>query len=144
LEEGGRRGKFLVCTYPTIFLCLLPTLAVLAHADDDVQAIVARIEALPVALRPVPDDGERVILEVSLQLGERPVAALVHDLLGASKVERLDSADGLLQSKEKTDRGTGVRGCKLQKCWEREGTSKDVVALRDALVRAAERDASSE
>jgi hypothetical protein len=53
-----------------------------------------------------------------------------------------------MQSKEKTDRksnrGTGVRGCKLQKCWEREGTSKDVVALRDALVRAAERDASSE
>jgi len=50
-----------------------------------------------VALGTVADEGERVIFKVVLQLGERPVAALVDDLLAASKVERLDTANRLLR-----------------------------------------------
>ena len=53
-------------THPTIFQRLFPTLAVLANADDDVQAIVARVEALSVALRAIADEGKRIIFEVVL------------------------------------------------------------------------------
>ena len=53
-------------TYPTIFKCLFPTLAVLANADDDVQAIIARVEALSVALRAIANEGKRIIFEVVL------------------------------------------------------------------------------
>jgi hypothetical protein len=55
-----------VRTHPTIFQCLFPTLAVLANADDDVKAIVARVEALSVALRAIADEGKRIIFEVVL------------------------------------------------------------------------------
>jgi hypothetical protein len=61
---GGERD--LVRTHPTIFQCLFPTLAVLANADDDVKAIVARVEALSVALRAIADEGKRIIFEVVL------------------------------------------------------------------------------
>ena len=81
--------------YPAVLHCLLPALAVFAHADDDVEAVVARVEALAVALRAVADEGERVIFEVVMQPGKRPIAALVDNLWGASKVERLHTADGL-------------------------------------------------
>ena len=81
--------------YPAVLEGLLPALAVLTHADDNVEAIVTRIQALPVALRAIANEGERVVLEVVLQLGEGPVAALVDDLLAARKVERLDATNGL-------------------------------------------------
>jgi hypothetical protein len=41
---GGERD--FTCTHPTIFQGLFPTLAILANANHDVQAIVARVEAL--------------------------------------------------------------------------------------------------
>ena len=44
------------------------------------------------ALGAVADEGEGVVLEVLLELGDGPVAALVDDLLGAVKVEGLDAA----------------------------------------------------
>lgn len=81
--------------HPAVLHCLLPALAIFAHANDDVQAVVTRVEALAVALRAVADEGERVIFEVVLQLGKRPVAAFVDNLWGASKVECLQTADGL-------------------------------------------------
>ena len=52
------------------------------------------VEALAMALQAVADEGERVIFEVVLQLGKRPVAALVDNLWVASKVECLHAADG--------------------------------------------------
>lgn len=84
-----------VCTYPTIFQRLFPTLAVLAHANDDVQTIVACVKTLTVALRTIADEGKRVIFEVVLKLGERPVTALINDFLRARKIERFNTADGL-------------------------------------------------
>jgi hypothetical protein len=46
---------------------IFPGLAVLSHADDDVQAIIPEIQALSVTLRAVADKGECVILEVVLE-----------------------------------------------------------------------------
>ena len=53
------------------------------------------------ALGAVADESEGVILEVVVQFGERPVGALVDDLLGASKVERLDTARLYIRASEK-------------------------------------------
>jgi len=89
-------------THPAIFQRLLPTLAVLAHADDDVHAIVARVEALSVALGAIADEGERVIFEIVLQLGERPVAALVDDFLRARKIERFNTRMDCEKPSQKT------------------------------------------
>ena len=47
------------------------------------------------ALRAIADEGECVNFEVVLQLGERPVAALVDNLCVANKVERLHATDGM-------------------------------------------------
>ena len=47
------------------------------------------------ALRAITDEGERVIFEVVLKLGERPVTALIDDFLRARKIERFNTADGL-------------------------------------------------
>jgi hypothetical protein len=44
-----------------------------------------------VALRAIADESESVVLEVVLELGQRPVGALVDLLLRARKVERLNS-----------------------------------------------------
>lgn len=51
---------------PAILLGILPRLAILSHADDDVQAVVAEVETLAVALGAVSDQGEGVVLEVIL------------------------------------------------------------------------------
>ena len=83
-KEGGSERND--STHPTVLESLLPALAVLANTDDDVEAVVAGVEALAVALGAVADEGESVVLEVVLELGEGPVAALVDDLLRASKV----------------------------------------------------------
>jgi len=52
--------------HPAILNRLFPAGAVLSHANDHVQAIVAEVEALAVALRAVADKGEGVVLEVVL------------------------------------------------------------------------------
>ena len=51
---------------PAVLDGILPRLTVLAHADDDVEAVVTEVEALAVALRAVADEGEGVVLEVLL------------------------------------------------------------------------------
>ena len=77
---------------------MLPALTVLADTDDDIETVVAGVQALTVALRTVANEGEGVVLEVVLEFGERPVASLKDGLLGACKVESLDA--------------TGLEGCK--------------------------------
>ena len=51
---------------PAVLDGVLPRLAVLAHTDNDVEAVVAQVEALAVALGAVADQRERVVLEVLL------------------------------------------------------------------------------
>jgi hypothetical protein len=62
--------------YPSVLDSLLPRSAVLANTDDDVDSVVAGVESLSVTLGTVTDDSEGVVLEVVLQLGQRPVGAL--------------------------------------------------------------------
>lgn len=108
LLDGGGDVEEVLAGHPAVLDGLLPRGAVLAHADDDVEAVVAQVEALAVALRAVADEGERVVLEVlllpsachptappvktHLQLLPGPVRPLVDGLLGASKVDGLDAA----------------------------------------------------
>lgn len=51
---------------PTILNGILPGLAILADTNDDVEAVVAEVETLAVALRAVADEGEGIVLEVLL------------------------------------------------------------------------------
>jgi hypothetical protein len=51
---------------PAILLGILPRGTVLSYTDDDVQAVVAEVETLAVALGAVADEGESVVLEVLL------------------------------------------------------------------------------
>jgi len=97
--------------HPAILHRFLPAGAILTHANDDVEAIVAEVEALAVALRAIADEGESVIFEVVLaggsggkdnnngrmgarykELVTRPVVALVDVFLDASEVNSLDTA----------------------------------------------------
>ena len=57
---------------PSILHRLFPAGAVLSHTDDDVQAVVAEIETLAMALRAVADKGESVVLEVLLRYMSAP------------------------------------------------------------------------
>lgn len=47
------------------------------------------------ALGAIANEGKSVVFEVVLDLGQRPVRALVDGLLGASKIKSLDSPGGL-------------------------------------------------
>lgn len=58
---------------PSVLLGLLPRLSSLADTDDDVDTVVASVESLSVTLGSVPDESERVVLEVFLEFGEGPV-----------------------------------------------------------------------
>lgn len=51
---------------PAILDGVLPRLAILTDTDNDVEAVVAEVEALAVALRTVADEGEGIVLEVVL------------------------------------------------------------------------------
>ena len=52
---------------PAILDGLLPAGTVFPDTDNDVQAVVAEVEALAVALGAVADEGEGVVLEVLLE-----------------------------------------------------------------------------
>lgn len=54
--------------YPTILLSLFPACAVLPHTDNDIETVVAEVQALAVTLRAVTDEGEGIVLEVVLHL----------------------------------------------------------------------------
>ena len=55
---------------PAILDGLLPALAVFSDTNDDVEAVVAEVEALAVTLGAVADEGEGVVLEVLLEDGQ--------------------------------------------------------------------------
>ena len=55
---------------PAVLLGILPGLAALSDADDDVEAVVAEVQALAVALGAVADEGEGVVPEVVLFCGD--------------------------------------------------------------------------
>ena len=48
---------------PAILLSLLPRSSVLSYTNDDVQAVVAKVETLAVTLRTVTDEGESVVFK---------------------------------------------------------------------------------
>ena len=51
---------------PAVLDGVLPGLAILTDTDNDIQAVVAEVEALAVALGSVADEGESVVLEIVL------------------------------------------------------------------------------
>ncbi len=79
-------------TYPAISHGLLPALTVFADTNNDIEAVVASVQTLTMALRAITDKRERVVLEVVLELSQRPVAPFIHNLFCARKVERFDTA----------------------------------------------------
>lgn len=100
METGERRGGSEEgTTDPAILDGLLPTLAILADTDDDIETVVTGIQALSVTLRAIANEGEGVVFEVVVKLGKGPVAALIDNLLRARKVEGLDATrrEGLLR-----------------------------------------------
>jgi hypothetical protein len=62
------------------------------------------------ALRAIADERERVVLEVVLELCERPVATLVDNFLRAGKVKGLDTT-GLFETRSL------VSELHSQACW---------------------------
>jgi hypothetical protein len=70
-RDGLINLEEVLARHPAILLGVLPRLAVLPHADDDIEAIVTHVEGLGMALRAVADDGHSVILEVFLQAGDQ-------------------------------------------------------------------------
>jgi hypothetical protein len=52
--------------HPSILNSLFPAGTVFSHTDNNIQAIVAEVQALTVTLRSVPDESEGVVLEVFL------------------------------------------------------------------------------
>ncbi len=73
IHDDGTAGdglidiKQVLAGNPAVLLGILPRLAALAHADDDVEAVIPQVEALAVALGAVANEGEGVVLEVVLQ-----------------------------------------------------------------------------
>jgi len=61
---------------PTVLLGLLPRSTTLSDTDDDVQAVVAKVETLTVTLGAISDESEGVVLEVLEELLSWPVGSL--------------------------------------------------------------------
>jgi len=105
---------------PAVLHCLPPALTVFADADNDIEAVVAGVQPLTVALGSIANEGEGVIFEIVLELRERPVTPLVNDLLGSGKVESLDTAcprDSRprgLGSSSMSEEGVGSSLCRLE------------------------------
>jgi hypothetical protein len=66
LADGLVHLEKVLARNPAILLRILPRLAVLSYTNDDVQAIVAKIQTLTVALGTITDQSESVVLEVVL------------------------------------------------------------------------------
>lgn len=71
-DDGASRDRLIdleqiLSWNPAILFRFFPRGAVLADANDDIQAIVSEIETLTVALGAVADQGEGVVLEVVLR-----------------------------------------------------------------------------
>jgi len=66
LGDGLVHLEEVLSRHPPILDGVFPRLAVFAHADDDIETVVAEVEALSVALRAVANKGKSVVLEVIL------------------------------------------------------------------------------
>lgn len=66
----------ILARHPAVLLGLLPACAVLPHTHDNIEAVVAEVEPLAMALRAVTDQSEGVVLEVVEELLSGPVGAL--------------------------------------------------------------------
>jgi hypothetical protein len=53
---------------PAVLLGVLPGLAVLSDTNDDIEAVVAEVQTLAMALRAVANEGQGIVLEVLLQM----------------------------------------------------------------------------
>jgi hypothetical protein len=67
LVDGLLDLKQVLSRDPAVLDGVLPRLAILADADDDVETIVAQVKTLAVALRAVANEGKSVVLEVGLR-----------------------------------------------------------------------------
>lgn len=70
---------------------MAPALAILANTDNDVEPVVTSVQALAVTLRAIANERKGIILQVLLELGQRPVGTLVNGFLRPRKIERLDT-----------------------------------------------------
>jgi hypothetical protein len=52
---------------PAVLDSFFPGSTILSDANNDIEAVVAKVEALTVALRPVPNKGKSVIFEIILK-----------------------------------------------------------------------------
>jgi len=82
---------------PAVFHRLPPTFAVFTDTDNDIEAVVACIQALTMTLGAVSNESKSVIFEVLLKLCQRPIAALVNNFFGASKIKGFNSAYMLVE-----------------------------------------------
>jgi len=111
VHDNGSSGDSLVhleevlAGDPAVLDGLLPRSSVLAHSDDDVEAVVAEVETLAVALGTVADQRKSVILEVLLDLLQRPVRALVDGLLCSSKVNGPNTPSLVSQARNSSNSG---------------------------------------
>jgi hypothetical protein len=80
-------------TNPTILNSLFPTRTIFSYTDNDVQTIIAGVQTLSVSLRAIADQGEGVVFEVLVDLGKRPICALVDCLFRPGKIECLDTSN---------------------------------------------------
>lgn len=55
---------------PAVLYCLFPACTIFTHANDDIQAVVAKVETLTMALRAIADERESIVLEVFLGRGQ--------------------------------------------------------------------------
>ena len=66
LANGLINAEQVLSGDPAVVESLLPGLAVLSYTDNDVEAVVAHVETLAVALGAIADEGKGVVLEVLL------------------------------------------------------------------------------
>lgn len=76
LVDGLVNVEEVLARDPAVLLGLLPRGTALSDTDDDVQAVVAKVESLTVSLRAVSDESECVVLEVLEELLSWPVGSL--------------------------------------------------------------------
>jgi hypothetical protein len=76
-DNGGLANRLIdieqvLARHPSILHSLLPRGTILPHTDDDIETIVAEVEALAVALGAVADESQSVVLEVLLYHNQHP------------------------------------------------------------------------
>lgn len=115
LVDGLVDVEEVLASNPAVLLRIFPAGTALSHADDDIQAVVAEVEALSVTLGAVADERKSVVLEIFLvmdlaidsskqlqnpkpsetyqKLLTRPVGTLKNDLFVAGEVDSLLAAN---------------------------------------------------